>query len=221
MFEVFLAEFLVLKDIHETFGFREFRLTIRKRKGLWLFCFVFFCGKQPFLPQRHLLSHKSSTVSKSHFTEVVSASASYSPIPVIDCTPLQSSFFSYSTSIYIFPVSAHNSDYLHFSPDHHSVSWVCFCLSFLPAANHLSHLIFSGLGAVYFPALCSSSYKQHGHHPPFCLYHCCSANSDNSKGSLYMHLIFSIWDQQLPNSTRRAHVAEERTCAHWRIQVPK
>lgn len=41
MFEVFLAEFLVLKDIHETFGFQEFRLTIRKRKGLWLFCFGF------------------------------------------------------------------------------------------------------------------------------------------------------------------------------------
>lgn len=130
----------------------------KKKKRIVVVLLFFFCGKQPFLPQRHLLSHKSSTVSKSHFTEVVSASASYSPIPVIDCTPLQSSFFSYSTSIYIFPVSAHNSDYLHFSPDHHSVSWVCFCLSFLPAANHLSHLIFSGLGAVYFPALCSSSY---------------------------------------------------------------
>lgn len=94
--------------------FRRSGLQWEKEKGLWVVWF-FFYGKQPFFPQRHLLSHKSSTVSESHFTGAVSASASYSPIPVIDCTPLQSSFFSYSTSIYIFPVSAHNSDSIYIS----------------------------------------------------------------------------------------------------------
>lgn len=104
---VFLAEFPVLKDLCEMFGFQEFKFSIGKRKD--------FLWKTATFSQRHLLSHKFSILSKSHFSEVVSTSPSYSPIPVIDCTPLQSSFFSYSTSIYIFAVSAHNSDTIYIS----------------------------------------------------------------------------------------------------------
>lgn len=41
MFEVFLAELLVLKGVHETFGFQEIWLTMRKRKRV-VGCLVFF-----------------------------------------------------------------------------------------------------------------------------------------------------------------------------------
>lgn len=44
MFEVFLAELLVLKGVHETFGFQEIWLTVRKRKRV-VGCLVFFLWK--------------------------------------------------------------------------------------------------------------------------------------------------------------------------------
>lgn len=91
--------------------FWEFKFSTGKIKGFGFF----FLWKAATFSQRHLPSHKSSTLSKSHFSEVVSTSPSRSPIAVIDCTPPQSSFFSYSTSIYIFAVSAYNSDTIYIS----------------------------------------------------------------------------------------------------------
>lgn len=86
------------------FGFQKFNFAIGKRKDLlW---------KAATVSQRRLLSHKSSGLSKSHFSGV-STGPSHSPTAGIDCTPLQSSFFTYSTSIYISAVNVNNWDIIY------------------------------------------------------------------------------------------------------------